>query len=357
LAFKDLAMQALGGLFDTVLKKRGERLTIIGATSGDTGGAAIEAMRGRKSITTFILHPQGRVSDVQRRMMTTVQDPGIHNIAIEGTFDDCQTIVKGLFNDHEFRDAVSMGGVNSINWARIMAQVVYYFAAGVALGSPHRAVSFSVPTGNFGDIFAGYAAAQMGLPVEQLIIGTNVNDILARTLSTGQYSLEEVVPTSSPSMDIQISSNFERLIFEVCDRDPSAVTALMGGLAQSGSFTLPAKVLKRLQADFSAERVDEADVASTVKAVLANSAKLIDPHTAVGVAAGRKARKSNATPLISLSTAHPAKFPDSVEAMSGVRPALPPELGDLFERQERFEVLPNEIRAVRSHIEESLSKS
>lgn len=356
LAFKDLAMQMLGQLFDHVLTKRGEKLTIVGATSGDTGGAAIEAMRGRAAVTTYILHPKGRVSDVQRRMMTTVPDANVHNIAIEGTFDDCQTIVKGLFNDHAFRDKVSMGGVNSINWARIMAQTVYYFAAGVALGSPHRPISFAVPTGNFGDIFAGYVAGQMGLPIDRLIIGTNVNDILARTLASGEYRLNEVIATSSPSMDIQISSNFERLIFELSDRDAGTVNALMGSLAQSGSFTLPADTLQRLQSGFTAVKIDETEVAETIKTVLHQTGQLIDPHTAVGVAAGRKAHDA-ASPLVALSTAHPAKFPDAVEAMSEVRPGLPSHLSYLFERPERFTVLPNDLQAVRTHIEESLSQT
>lgn len=313
LAFKDLAMQMLGGLFDHVLKKRGKKVTIIGATSGDTGGAAIEAMRGRAAVTTFILHPKGRVSDVQRRMMTTLPDDNIHNIAIEGTFDDCQSIVKALFNDHGFRDSASLGGVNSINWARVMAQVVYYFAAGVALGAPHRAASYAVPTGNFGDVFSGYVAKRMGLPVDRLIIGTNVNDILTRTLSTGEYSTGEVIPTTSPSMDIQVSSNFERLIFEASGRDAAEVRGLMSGLNQSGSFTLRDRTLVRIREEFDAARVSEDEVSATMRSVLENSEELIDPHTAVGVASGRKIAAGSLSPVITLATAHVAKFPDAVK--------------------------------------------
>jgi threonine synthase len=352
LAFKDLAMQMLGGLFDHVLSKRGQRTTIIGATSGDTGGAAIEAMRGRKSVTTFILHPKGRVSDVQRRMMTCVPDENVHNIAIEGTFDDCQSIVKALFNDHEFRDRTDMGGVNSINWARVMAQTVYYFAAGVALGAPHRAASYAVPTGNFGDIFAGFVAKKMGLPVDQLIIGTNVNDILARTLATGEYSTGEVIPTQSPSMDIQVSSNFERLLFEASGRDAAQVKGHMESLMQSGSFTLKEETLAQIKSEFDAARISEDEVAQTMRDVLKNSDKKIDPHTAVGVAAGRKCTKGSNSPMVTLATAHVAKFPDAVEAITGIRPGLPDNLSDLFERPERITDLPNDVNAVRAYIEE-----
>lgn len=356
LAFKDLAMQFLGQLFDHVLQDRQQRMTIVGATSGDTGGAAIEAMRGRDAVDIFILHPKGRVSDVQRRMMTTVADANVHNIAIEGTFDDCQSIVKALFNDLEFRDRLHLGGVNSINWARIMAQVVYYFAAAVALGSPHRKISFAVPTGNFGDIFAGFVAKKMGLPIDQLIIATNVNDILARTLETGSYSVGEVVPTSSPSMDIQVSSNFERLLFEAGGRKAERVRAYMASLGQSGSFEIEAGTLKAIQSEFVAGRTTEDEVAQTIKASLAEVDYLLDPHTAVGLCAGRKAW-TGAAPLVTLSTAHPAKFPDAVAEMSGQRPALPLHMSNLFDKPERIDVLANDVQAVRSFVESRVSKT
>ncbi|TNE41236.1 MAG: threonine synthase [Alphaproteobacteria bacterium] len=353
LAFKDLAMQMLGGLFDHVLKKRDRHVTIVGATSGDTGGAAIEALRGRGSISVFILHPHGRVSDVQRRMMTTVPDKNVHNIALEGNFDDCQAIVKALFNDHAFRDRTSLGGVNSINWARVMAQIVYYFAAGLVFGAPHRAASYAVPTGNFGDILAGFAAKQMGLPVDRLIIATNVNDILSRTLDTGEYKVEGVVPTSSPSMDIQVSSNFERLIFEACDRDAGEVRGLMSSLSQSGAFTLKEKVLAKIRQDFDAARADEREVAETLQSVYETTGRLIDPHTAVGLAAGRKVAQGSA-PLVTLSTAHVAKFPEAVKEATGVTPGLPPHLEGLMHRDERMSILPNDVAAVRSYIEDHL---
>ncbi|TNE59548.1 MAG: threonine synthase [Alphaproteobacteria bacterium] len=353
LAFKDLAMQMLGGFFDHVLKKRGRQVTIVGATSGDTGGAAIEALRGRSSVSVFILHPHGRVSDVQRRMMTTVPDKNVHNIALDGNFDDCQAIVKALFNDHAFRDRTSLGGVNSINWSRVMAQIVYYFAAGLVLGAPHRAASYAVPTGNFGDILAGYAAKQMGLPVDRLIIATNVNDILARTLATGEYKVEGVTPTTSPSMDIQVSSNFERLIFEACGREAGEVRGLMSSLGQSGAFTLKEPVLANIRKDFDAARADEAEVARTMRETYEASGHLIDPHTAVGLAAGRKVA-NGASPLVTLSTAHVAKFPDAVKEATGVTPALPSHLEGLMHRDERMSILPNDLGAVRSYIEEHL---
>lgn len=350
LAFKDCAMQLLGRLMDHVLKARGQRATIVGATSGDTGGAAVEAFKGLDQVDIVILFPEGRVSDVQRRMMTTVDAANVHAVAIDGTFDDCQAIVKGLFNNHAFRDRVRLSGVNSINWARIVAQVVYYFAAGAALGAPHRAARYVVPTGNFGDVFAGYVAKRMGLPIAELVVATNVNDILARTLQTGRYEVTGVVPTSSPSMDIQVSSNFERLLFDAYGRDAGAVRRLMAGLAQSKSFTIDQGPLARMRAEFGAARAEEAEVAAMMKATLADAGYLLDPHTAVGMVAARKVVADPAVPTVVLATAHPAKFPDAVEAATGTRPALPLWLGDLMTREERITHLPNEQAAVEAHV-------
>ncbi|WP_296571929.1 threonine synthase [Phreatobacter sp.] len=350
LAFKDCAMQLLGRLMDHVLKARGQRATIVGATSGDTGGAAVEAFKGLDQVDVVILFPEGRVSDVQRRMMTTVDAANVHAVAIDGTFDDCQAIVKGLFNNHAFRDQVRLSGVNSINWARIVAQVVYYFAAGAALGAPHRAARYVVPTGNFGDVFAGYVAKRMGLPIAELVVATNVNDILARTLKTGRYEVTGVVPTSSPSMDIQVSSNFERLLFDAYGRDAGAVRRLMAGLAQSKSFTIDTGPLTAMRSEFAAARADEAEVSAMMKATLTEAGYLLDPHTAVGMVAARKVAADPAVPTVVLATAHPAKFPDAVEAATGTRPALPLWLGDLMTREERITLLPNDQAAVEAHV-------
>lgn len=350
LAFKDCAMQLLGRLMDHVLKARGQRATIVGATSGDTGGAAIEAFKGLDQVDVVILFPDGRVSDVQRRMMTTVDAPNVHAVAIDGTFDDCQAIVKGLFNNHAFRDRVRLSGVNSINWARIVAQVVYYFVAGAALGAPGRAARYVVPTGNFGDVFAGYVAKRMGLPVSELVVATNVNDILERTLRTGRYEVTGVVPTSSPSMDIQVSSNFERLLFDAEGRDAGAVRRMMAGLAQSKSFSIGEAALASIRSEFAAARADEAEVSGTIRETLEKAGYLLDPHTAVGVVAARKVAADPAVPTVVLSTAHPAKFPDAVEAASGVRPALPAWLGDLMTSEERIAHLPNAQDAVEAYV-------
>jgi len=350
LAFKDLAMQFLARLMDHALIQRGERSTIVVATSGDTGGAAVEAFRGSNQVDVVALYPHGRISDVQRRMMTTPAEPNVHALAIEGTFDDCQAIVKGLFNHHGFRDRVRLSGVNSINWARIVAQVVYYFTAAVALGSPHRKVAFTVPTGNFGDVFAGYVAERMGLPVEHLVVATNVNDILVRTLKTGTYEVRTVMPTASPSMDIQVSSNFERLLFDAYARDAAPVRALMGSLAQSRQFAIASQALGDIRARFAAERADEEETAATIRAVQREAGYLIDPHTAVAVAVAEKENRDRSVPMIVLSTAHPAKFPDAVEAACGTRPALPDWLGDLESRPERVTVLPNDQAAVEKFI-------
>jgi threonine synthase len=350
LAFKDLAMQFLGRLMDHVLAARGERTTVVVATSGDTGGAAVEAFRARSRTDLFVLFPHGRISDVQRRMMTTAADGHVHAIAIEGTFDDCQAIVKGLFNHHAFRDQVSLSGVNSINWARIVAQAVYYFTAAVALGAPQRKVAFTVPTGNFGDIYAGYVAMRMGLPVDRLVIATNVNDILARVLATGAYEPREVVPTTSPSMDIQVASNFERMLFDAGSRDAKSVRAMMGSLGQSRRFTLQSRQLSILRTTFAANRAEEGETAAAIRTVLRETGRFIDPHTAVGVAVAEKETRDPSLPMVVLSTAHAAKFPDAVEAACGVRPPLPDWLGDLYERTEQFTTLPADQAAVERHI-------
>ena len=352
LAFKDVAMQLLARMMDHVLAERGERITIVGATSGDTGGAAVEAFRGRDRTDLIILFPDGRVSGVQRRMMTTASETNVHAVSIDGTFDDCQAIVKTLFNDHAFRDRVRLSGVNSINWARIVAQSVYYFTAAAALGAPDQAVRFAVPTGNFGDIFAGYAASQMGLPIEQLIIATNVNDILARTLASGVYEPHEVVATASPAMDIQVSSNFERLLFEASGRHAVTVLKLMSDLARDGRLTVPAESLAAIRRLFSAGRADEAETVATIKSVHAAHDYVLDPHSAVGVAVARKLEGKGSAPLVALVTAHPAKFPEAVEAAIGVRPTLPAHFADLGSRRERFEKLPASVDAVARFVAE-----
>ncbi len=350
LAFKDVAMQLLARLMDHALAARGERTTVVVATSGDTGGAAVEAFRGRERTDLFVLFPKGRVSDVQRLMMTTAPDANVHAIAVEGTFDDCQALVKGLFNHHGFRDRVRLSGVNSINWARIVAQVVYYFTAAATLGAPHRKVAFTVPTGNFGDIFAGYVAERMGLPVDRLVIATNVNDILARTLATGTYELREVTATTSPSMDIQVSSNFERLLFEACRRDVAQVRGAMASLAQSRRFSISSEALSAIRGHFSAGRADEDETAATIRTTLRETSHLVDPHTAVGLAVAEKEVGKTTTPMIVLGTAHPAKFPEAVEAACGVRPALPDWLSDLPGRKERVATIPVDQAAIEKFI-------
>jgi threonine synthase len=353
LAFKDVAMQLLARLMDAVLAERDERVTIVGATSGDTGGAAVEAFRGRDRADIIILFPDGRVSDVQRRMMTTATEANVHAVAIDGTFDDCQAIVKALFNDLKFRDRVKLSGVNSINWARIVAQAVYYFTSAVALGAPERPVRFAVPTGNFGDIFAGYVASRMGLPIEKLIIATNVNDILARTLATGIYEPHQVVATASPAMDIQVSSNFERLLFEATGRSPVAVIRAMTELANDKKFAIPPEALAAIRKLFSAGRADESETTATIKAVYASNKYMLDPHSAVGVAVGRKFKGEGSAPLIELATAHPAKFPEAVEAAIGAHPRLPERLSDLLDRRESITRLPASVEAVAKFVSEN----
>lgn len=349
LAFKDVALQLLGRLFDHVLEKSGQHLTIVGATSGDTGSAAIEACRGRKNITVHILHPHNRTSDVQRRQMTTVQDGNIHNIALQGTFDDCQSIVKQAFADPALR-ARNIAAINSINWARIIAQTVYYVATCLRLGST---VDFAVPTGNFGNVYAGYVARKMGAPVGSLIIGSNRNDILTRFFESGSMSSETVTPSLSPSMDIQVSSNFERYLFELAGRDAGLVSATMADFARTGAYSLPAGLHEQAGRDFSACRCTDEQTLDVIRDVYEKTGEMIDPHTAVGVHAARLYRRDHpgqGRPLVALACAHPAKFPDAVFRATGVRPALPAHLADLMDRPERFTVLPNEFNRVKDYI-------
>jgi len=349
LAFKDVAMQLIGQMFEVSLARSDRRVTIVGATSGDTGSAAIEAFAGLTNVDVFIMYPHGRVSEVQRRQMTTPTAANVHALAVDGDFDDCQARLKDMFNDHAFRDAVGLAGVNSINWARVLAQVVYYFTSAVALGAPHRPVSFTVPTGNFGDIFAAYVAKRIGLPVERLVIATNQNDILHRTLATGAHRKEGVTPSISPSMDIQVSSNFERLLFDVYDREGAAVSQLMTALNDEGGFTLSQGALDRLAAEFTSGRASEEETSATIKSTLGASSELVCPHTAVGLKVAAD-QPGSATPMITLATAHPAKFPDAVEAATGIRPPLPARMADLFDRSERLTRLPNDLAALQAFV-------
>ena len=349
LAFKDFAMQLIGQLFQAALARSGERVTIVGATSGDTGSAAIEAFRGLTNVDVFILYPHGRVSEVQRRQMTTPVEANVHAIAMTGDFDDCQARVKDMFNDFAFRDEVRLAGVNSINWARVLAQVVYYFYAAVALGAPGRAVSFTVPTGNFGDIFAGSIARQMGLPIEKLVIATNQNDILDRAMRSGDYRTHGVRPSISPSMDIQVSSNFERALFDAYGRDGAAVAGLMAELKQGG-FHISANAMAALGAQFASGRCSEEDTVETIRRTFAQTGEVLCPHSAVGVKVAED--HLGAVPMITLATAHPAKFPDAVEAAMGQRPALPPRMADLFDRPERVTRAPDDLAALEALIRE-----
>jgi len=351
LAFKDFALQALGRFFDAFNGTDGKPLTIVGATSGDTGSAAIEGCRGRDNLRIFMLHPKGRVSDVQRRQMTTVLEDNVTNIAVDGTFDDCQDMVKSLFNDLTFRDEVGLTAVNSINWARVMAQVVYYFVAAVKLGAPDQSVAFSVPTGNFGDIYAGYIAHKMGLPIERLIIATNSNDILARTLETGCYERGAVYATLSPSMDIQISSNFERLLFDLVGRDGDEVTRLMDELSENGGFELSDDQLTELRTLFAATRLDDAATQNVIKEQFEKDGMLLDPHTAVGVGATQRCTRDLDCPVVVLATAHPSKFGDAVKAATGVEADLPAHMADLMDREERMVTIPNELEALKEIIQ------
>ena len=348
LAFKDFAMQLIGQLFQTALDRRGERVTIVGATSGDTGSAAIEAFRGLKNVDVFILYPHGRVSEVQRRQMTTPSESNVHALALDGDFDDCQARLKDMFNDFDFRDGVRLAGVNSINWARVLAQVVYYFTSAVSLGAPHRKVSFTVPTGNFGDIFAGYIAKRMGLPIDRLVVATNQNDILHRCLSGQGYHKGPTHPSISPSMDIQVSSNFERALFDAYNRDGRAVSQLMEEL-KAGGFDVSQGAIEALRETFDSGRASEEETLATIKTTLANSAELICPHTAVGVKVANEQRVAD-VPMITLATAHPAKFPAAVEQASGIHPPLPPRMSDLYDRPERVTRIANDLATLETHI-------
>ncbi|MBB4609862.1 threonine synthase [Sphingomonas yabuuchiae] len=349
LAFKDVALQMLGLLFERFLRGTDTRLTIVGATSGDTGSAAIDAVAGRANIDIFMLHPAGRVTEIQRRQMTTVLAPNVHNIAIEGNFDDAQALVKAMFNDRAFADRHTLSAVNSINWARLMAQVVYYYYAAVRLGAPGKRIAFSVPTGNFGDVFAGYVAARMGLPIERLIVATNVNDILHRALSSGDYSKGQVQATATPSMDIQVSSNFERLLFDANGRDGAALAAQMKGFEGTGAMRLTNAQSQNIAPLFTSARVDADDMSRAMRWAADEAGQILDPHTGIALSAARKSGLD--VPVVTLATAHPAKFTDAVERATGSRPALPRRVGDLFEREERYTTLPATFDAVTAFID------
>ncbi len=355
LAFKDVALQLLGRLFEYILELRQERVTVIGATSGDTGSAAIEACRDRKNLEIFVLHPHERVSDVQRRQMTTVNSNNVHNIAVEGTFDDCQDIVKTMFNNRALCNELRLTAVNSINWARIMAQAVYFFHAAVALGSPDREVAFAVPTGNFGNVFAADVARRMGLPIKRFYLGSNRNDILTRFLTSGEMVSSPVVQTNSPSMDIQNSSNFERLLFELHDRDGDAVSRDMASFREAGRFVLNKSGCFEIQSLFEGISLNDRETIKAIEKFYDLTGELLDPHSAIGAWVAYKKRDSVSVPVVSLATAHPAKFPDTVEKATGVRPALPPRLKDLFERSESYVVLPNAATEVQKFIREKVA--
>lgn len=349
IAFKDVALQLLGRLFDHVLKKRNERVTIVGATSGDTGSAAIEGCRHSDHIEIFILFPDGRVSDVQRRQMTTVDAPNVHNIALDGTFDDCQDMVKAMFNDAKFRKEMNLSAVNSINWARIMAQIVYYVYTALQFDED---VSFVVPTGNFGNVFAAYAARQMGLKIKSLAIATNRNDILTRFFKSGEMKMNGVKPTMSPSMDIQISSNFERYLFDLLGRDASKLKSVMEEFKATGQFKISAELMQKARAEFSAYRSDEDTTLAVMKDVHEQTGYVLDPHTAVGFAAAQEIAKDAGGPVVNLATAHPAKFPDAVEKATGIHPALPAHLSGLLTRTERYDHQPADLAGLQRFIQE-----
>ncbi len=354
LAFKDFAMQLIGQMMQFALARSGKRITIVGATSGDTGSAAIEAFRGLSNVDVFILFPHGRVSEVQRRQMTTPSEANVHALAVDGDFDDCQAALKDMFNDFEFREEVGLAGVNSINWGRVLAQVVYYFSSAMSLGAPHRKVSFTVPTGNFGDIFAGYIAKKMGLPIDKLVVATNLNDILDRTLKTGIQKKEGVTPSISPSMDIQVSSNFERALFDAYGRDGAAVTQQMDDLKTKGEFTISQGAFDFLKSTFDSGRASEEETSATITAQRAVTGEILCPHTAVGVKVAEDHLSD--VPMITLATAHPAKFPDAVEAATGIRPSLPPRMADLFDREERVTRVANDLSALTSLVRERRSR-
>ena len=351
LAFKDVALQLVGRLFDYELRARGERVTIIGATSGDTGSAAIEACRDRDALDVVILHPAGRVSEVQRKQMTTVLSPNIYNVAIEGTFDDCQDLVKAMFGDHDFRAELRLSAVNSINWARIMAQIVYYVVAAERLGRRKGArLAFTVPTGNFGNVFAGYAAQAMGLPISRFVVASNRNDILTSFFTDGTMTIGEVHPTLSPSMDIQVSSNLERLLYELHERSGAAVEGMMQRFRAEGHVELEQRQRQRLRRHWVGTRVDDDETVATIRQVYGDHGIILDPHSAVAVAAAGRCGAPADDPMVILATAHPAKFPDAVERAIGVRPALPDHLADLLDREERFVTLPNDAEVVKAYV-------
>jgi threonine synthase len=354
LAFKDVALQLLGLMLDHTLLQRGEHATIVGATSGDTGSAAIEAVRDRKSIDIFMLYPHGRVSEVQRRQMTTVLAPNVHNVAVSGTFDDCQDLAKACFNDLAFRDRHALTAVNSINFARVMAQIVYYFWAALKVGAPERPVAFTVPSGNFGNVYAGYAAKQMGLPVSHFVIATNTNDILARFFETGAMTMSGVVPTYSPSMDIQISSNFERLLFDLYGRDGKALAEAMATFRTTGTLKVGANALGGVRETFDAGRLDDAGTLAAIADCRKRFGETLDPHSAIGYAVAQQHRRDPSVPMVVLATAHPAKFPDAIQKATGERPKLPARLADLLDRTERVDGLPNDIAALKALIEDRM---
>ncbi len=354
LAFKDFAMQLIGQFFQASLRRRGERVSIIGATSGDTGSAAIEAFRRLEAVNVFILFPHGRVSEVQRRQMTVPADKNVHALALLGDFDDCQARVKDMFNDFGFRDDVRLAAVNSINWARVLAQVVYYFTSAVALGAPNRVVDFTVPTGNFGDIFAGWIAKRMGLPIGRLVIATNRNDILHRTLVSGDHATLGVQPSHSPSMDIQVSSNFERILYYAYGEAADAVIRDMEALKANGRFTVSPEALGALRGDFSSGRANEAETVATIAAQYDSTGQILCPHTAVGVKVAEECLGS--APMITLATAHPAKFPDVVESATGIRPPLPAHMANLYARPERVTEVPDDLTALERLIRRRIAK-
>ena len=356
LAFKDFALQLVGRMFAHVLAARGERVTIVGATSGDTGSAAIEACRDRENIDIFILFPEGRVSPVQQRQMTTVDSANVHAIAVAGTFDDCQDLVKAMFNDAQFRRAQNLSAVNSINWARVMAQFVEYVVAAVRRGAPPRPVSVAVPTGNFGNVFAGWGAWKCGLPIDRLVVGTNSNDILFRFFETGEMKMAGVEPTLSPSMDIQVSSNFERLLFDMLDGDGAAVRDWIADFRKSGSMQVDDVRLAEARRKISASRLDDEGTRRVIREIYETTGELLDPHSAIGVDAARQCRGDKAVPMVALATAHPAKFPEAVKAATGIHPDLPDRMSDLFERDEKFERLPNDVAAVQDFVRRAVEE-
>ena len=352
LAFKDVALQLVGKLFDHELKKQGKRITIVGATSGDTGSAAIEACRDKENIEMVILHPAGRVSEIQRRQMTTVKAENIHNVAIQGTFDDCQDLVKAMFADHDFRNRIQLSAINSINWARVMAQIVYFVVAAERLGGRKSPIAFSVPTGNFGNVFSGYAAHMSGVNITQLVVGSNTNDILTQFFNTGTMQINEVTPTTSPSMDIQISSNLERLLFELLNRDGQKVDKMLNEFRERKTISIDPDIRETLSNQWNGACFTDDEVKRCISKEADNSGIVLDPHSAIGVLAARECRKDKSIPMVALATAHPAKFPDAVEDATGIRPELPEHLADLLDRPEQYTQQPNDLATVQKYIEE-----